>query len=134
MSVNIDDIINNNDNDNDNEQREEEKDTLLQSDFALTETPKQPHSEAVTADFSEDASALNAKSKVESQTNRFGAIPPSNEDKIESRKRRFGAMDSANASPPAKKQRVDPQKERQKIFERAQKFGTTLPASFKLTV
>merc|ERR1712241_402813 len=42
-------------------------------------------------------------------------------------------MDGDDSSQPIKKQKVDPNKERQKIFERAQKFGTALPKDFELT-
>jgi len=130
-SVNIDDIINHNNNEQENE--EEEKQNILTSDFALNETPKESQSDIVIADFCDDSNALNTKSKIETRSNRFGTMESSDSAKIESRKRRFGSMHELNVLPPTKKQRIDPSKERMKIFERAQKFGTALPKSFKLT-
>merc|ERR1712048_945693 len=135
-NVNIDDIINNNDKQEEQpQQEEEEKHETLQADFASTTAPKELSTTNVTADFPEDSTALDLKSKIESRQNRFGPLPPSDAEKIESRKRRFASMNASNAATdqPIKKQKVDPAKERQKIFERAQKFGTALPKDFELT-
>ena len=143
--VNIDDIISKN---NASIEAEEEKhQELLQTDFdltATTSTPQQPATITVS-DFdtapiatSTDPTALNNKDKVQERMNRFGTMPLSDSAKLESRKRRFAAMNgdesAATSGPDSKKQKVDKEAERKKIFDRAQKFGTALPKNFKLSV
>lgn len=140
--MDIDDIINKN---NESIVEDEEKHQELLTDFDLT-TPQQPAQEQeIVSDFapittgpvSLDPNALNNKDKVQDRMNRFGTLPISAMDdktKLLSRKRRFAAMGNNDQSPASKKQKVDVEAEKKKIFERAQKFGTALPKNFKLTV
>ena len=134
------------------EQEEEEKNILLESDFDLqpaatsatpngTAAPKTASTVPSTGttsvtmpDFSDDPKALDAKSKVQQRIERFGSAVMDEKAKVESRKRRFGAMNGEDPEVAAKRQKLDAEAQRKKVFERAQKFGTALPGNFKLTV
>ena len=136
------------------EQEEEEKNILLESDFdlqpaATSATPNGTASAGTTStgttstvagaavtvsDFSDDPKALDAKSKVQQRIERFGSAVMDEKAKVESRKRRFGAMNGEDPEVAAKRQKLDAEAQRKKVFERAQKFGTALPGNFKLTV
>ena len=132
------------------EQEEEEKNILLESDFDLqpAATSATPNGTASTgtasstvagaavtvSDFSDDPKALDAKSKVQQRIERFGSAVMDEKAKVESRKRRFGAMNGEDPEVAAKRQKLDAEAQRKKVFERAQKFGTALPGNFKLTV
>jgi len=130
---------------------DEEKQILYAADFDLNapsevtaptdSTLPTAEDNTVTApDFAEDDNALNSPSKVQSRYERFGNAPLDEAAKVESRKRRFAAMADADGVAAIdstdggnKKARLDPEVERKRILERAQKFGTKLPANLKLT-